>query len=82
MDNHFHPVNFKDIFMVLSMLKAYCIGPQSNVEVESFNWSILKAVKVTKVEGKSWKIEIRNFLFQYHIVTGLSPAKLLMNLEL
>ena len=60
--------------------------PQSNGEVERANETILKIVRIARVEGKDWKKALENFLFQYrvtpHTVTGLSPAELLMGRKL
>lgn len=55
-------------------------------KVEQFNKTILKSVGIAKIQKKDWKIALKNFLFHYrttpHAATGVSPAKLLMNLEL
>ena len=60
--------------------------PQSNGEVESFNETMMKAIKIAKIEKKHWKEELQNFLFQYrttpHTVTGVSPAEMLMGQKL
>ena len=60
--------------------------PQSNGEVERSNETLLKSVRIAKLEGKDWKQAILDFLFQYrttpHTVTGLSPAELLMGRKL
>lgn len=54
--------------------------------MERFNRTVLKSVKIAKVEKKDWKTELKNFLCHYrttpHTVTGVSPAKMLMNREL
>ena len=56
--------------------------PQSNGEVERFNQTILKVIRIANLEGTNWRTALENFLFQYrttpHSTTGLSPAKLLM----
>ncbi|XP_062403787.1 uncharacterized protein K02A2.6-like [Sardina pilchardus] len=70
----------------ITQLKGIPYWPQSNGEVERFNRTILKSVKIAKVEQKDWKTVLKNFLFHYrttpHTATGVSPAKLLMNREL
>ena len=71
---------------VIIQIKGIPYWPQSNGEVEQFNRTILKAIKIEKVREKSWKEEIKRFLLKYrtnpHTVTGVSPAKLLMNSRL
>ncbi|KAL2092882.1 hypothetical protein ACEWY4_012680 [Coilia grayii] len=66
----------------IMQLKGVPYWPQSNGEVRT----ILKSVKIAKIEKKDWKIALKNFLFHYrttsHAVTGVSLAKLLMNQEL
>ncbi|XP_062844794.1 uncharacterized protein K02A2.6-like [Trichomycterus rosablanca] len=70
----------------IMQLKGVPYWPQSNGEVERFNRTILKSVKIGKIEKKDWKVALKSFLFHYrttpHAVTGVSPAKLLMNREL
>ncbi|PFX15319.1 Uncharacterized protein K02A2.6 [Stylophora pistillata] len=60
--------------------------PQSNREVERANETILKIVRIARIEGKDWRKALENFLFQYRVtpytVTGLSPAELLMGRKL
>lgn len=50
------------------------------------NKTLLKANRIAKLEGKDWKRELQDFLFQYrntpHTVTSLSPAELLMGRKL
>ena len=62
----------------------YC--PQSNGEVERLNNTLLKAIRIAQLQGKDWKREVQDFLFQYrstpHTVTSLSPAELLMGRKL
>ena len=73
-------------FRGITQLKGIPYWPQSNGEVEWFNRTILKTIRIAKINKNDWKDETRNFLFHYrttpHTVTGLSPAKLLMNREL
>ena len=60
--------------------------PQSNGEVERCNETLLKIVRIARLEGRDWRRALEDFLFQYrvtlHTVTGISPAKLLMGREL
>ncbi|XP_064635764.1 uncharacterized protein K02A2.6-like [Lineus longissimus] len=60
--------------------------PQSNGNVERFNETLLKCIRIAKLEKKDWKKEVENFLFQYkntpHVATGVSPAQALMGREL
>ena len=60
--------------------------PQSNGEVKRCNETILKIVRIARLQGRDWRRAVEDFLFQYrvtpHTVTGISPAKLLMGREL
>ena len=60
--------------------------PQSNGEVERFNSTMMKVIRIAEVERKPWKEELHKFLFQYrttpHTVTGVSPAEMLMGRKL
>lgn len=60
--------------------------PQSNGEVERCNETLLKIVRIARLEGKDWWKSLQNFLFQYrvtpHTVTAVSPALLLMGRKL
>ena len=48
--------------------------------------TILKIVRIARLEGKDWRKALENFLFQYritpHTVTGVSTAELLMGRKL
>ena len=59
---------------------------QSNGEVERFNSTMMKVIRIAEVEKKPWKEELQKFLFQYrttpHTVTGVSPAEMLMGRKL
>ena len=52
--------------------------PQSNGEVERCNGTLLKIVRIARLEGRDWRRALEYFLFQYrvtpHTVTGISPA--------
>ena len=69
-------------YLGIAHLKGIPYWPQSNGEVERCNKTLLKIIRIATLEGKDWKKELQNFLFQYrttpHTVTGLSPAELLM----
>ena len=49
--------------------------PQSNGEVERFNSTMMKVIRIAEVERKPWKEEP-------HTVTGVSPAEMLMGRKL
>jgi hypothetical protein len=60
--------------------------PQSNGEVERFNETMLKIVKIANAQKQDLKEQLGNFLFQYrttpHTTTGVSPSELLMGRKL
>ena len=60
--------------------------PQSNGEVERCNETLLKIVRISRLEARDWRKAHQDFLFQYrvtpHTVTGMSPAELLMGRKL
>ncbi|XP_064653098.1 uncharacterized protein K02A2.6-like [Lineus longissimus] len=60
--------------------------PQSNGNVERANETLLKIIRIAKLEGKDWRKEVEKFLFDYrttpHTQTGVSPARALMGREL
>ena len=60
--------------------------PQSNGEVERFNSTMMKVIRIAEVERKPLKEELQKFLFQYrttpHTVKGVSPAEMLMGRKL
>ena len=60
--------------------------PQSNGEVERCNETLLKTVRIARLEGKDWKNALEDFLFHYrvtpHTVTDATPAELLMGRKL
>ena len=68
-------------YLAVDHNKGIPYWPQSNGEVERFNETLLKIVRIAKLEKKDIKREVSNFLFQYrttpHTVTGMTPAKLL-----
>ena len=66
--------------------KGVPFWPQRNGEVERGNETLLKIVRIARLEGRDWRKALKNFLFQYrvtpHTVTGISPAELLMGRKL
>lgn len=73
-------------YLGISHKKGVPYWPQSNGEVERRNETILKMVRIARLEGKDWRKALENFLFQYrvipHTVTGVSLAELLMGRKL
>jgi hypothetical protein len=57
--------------------------PQQNGEVERQNRTILKTLKIARLEGKNWKDELNKYLYMYaatpHCTTGVSPAELMFH---
>ena len=55
----------------------------ANAQVERFNKTLEKTIRIASVEGKNWRSELFVFLMNYrntpHSSTGVSPASLLMN---
>ena len=62
------------------------LWPRANGEVERQNKTILKTLKIAKLEGKDMETELQNFLMAYrttpHATTGETPAKLLLGYEI
>ena len=73
-------------YLGIQHLKGIPYWPQSNGEVERFNSTILKIVRIANVQGQDLKRELGNFLFQYrttpHSTTGVAPSELLMGRKL
>jgi len=73
-------------YLGISHKKGVPYWPQSNREVERGNETILKIVRIVRLEGENWRKALENFLFQYrvtqHTVTEVSPAELLMRRKL
>ena len=69
-------------YLAIDDKKGIPYWPQSNGEVERFNKPLLKIIRKAQLQGKNWKGEVQDLLFQYrstpHTVTSLSPAELLM----
>ena len=59
------------------------LWPAANAQVERFNKTLEKTIRIALVEGKNWRSELFVFLMNYrntpHSSTGVSPASLLMN---
>ena len=57
------------------------LWPRANGEVENFNKTLGKAIKVAAAENKNWKQEMHKFLRNYratpHCTTKIAPAKAL-----
>ena len=72
--------NSRNSLIILDSITAE-IWPQSNGEVERFVAPLMKAIRATHVEQRSWKHELYNFPRQYqatpHSTTGMSPAEAL-----
>jgi len=69
-------------YLSIEHKKGTPLWPQSNGEVERFNETILKSIRIAKLESSDWRKAVKDFLFQFrttpHTVTGISPAELLM----
>ena len=59
------------------------LWPAANAQVERFNETLEKIIRISNVEGKNWRSELFVFLMNYrntpHSSTGVSPASLMMN---
>jgi hypothetical protein len=57
--------------------------PQANGECERFMRTMEKALRIAKINGKSWKTELQTFLSAYrttpHCTTKRAPSELLFN---
>ena len=73
-------------YLAIDHKKGIPYWPQSDSEVERFNKTLLKIIRVTQQQGKNWKEDVEDFVFQYHstplTVTSVSPAELLMGRKL
>ena len=75
-----------DEYMKAKAIKHHRITPehpQSNAKCERFMRVIGKTLRTADIEGKDWKKELENLLFNYrnapHSTTGHSPSYLLFN---
>ena len=59
------------------------LWPAANAQVERFNKTLEKTIRIALVERKNWRSELFVFLMNYrntpHSSTGVSPTSLLMN---
>ncbi|PFX31486.1 Uncharacterized protein K02A2.6 [Stylophora pistillata] len=59
------------------------LWPAAKAQVEGFNKTLEKTIRIATVEGKNWRSELFVFLMNYrttpHSSTGVSPASLMMN---
>ena len=66
--------------------KSPPLWPAANGEVEAQNRSLVKMLKIAKVEGKQWKLELVNFLMAYRstpqVTTGQTPYFLMFGREM
>ena len=73
-------------YLAIDHKKGIPYWPQSDGEVERFNKTLMKIIRIAQLQGKDWKGGVQDFLFQYrstpHTVTLLSPAELLMGRKL
>ncbi|KAI8506116.1 hypothetical protein Bbelb_164690 [Branchiostoma belcheri] len=62
------------------------LWPQANGEVERQNRTLLKSIKIARIEGKDWRQEIQKFLKAYRstpqVTTGETPYKLMFGREM
>ena len=62
------------------------LWPRANGKVEREDWSLLKAMRVSQVEGKHWQAELNKFSLAYqwtnHSTTGVGPAELFFKRKL
>ena len=70
----------------ITQIKGIPYWPPSNGEVESHNQTLLKALRIAKIEKSDYKLEIERLLFAYRTTpqstTGVSPAELMFGHKL
>lgn len=63
--------------------KIMPLWPAANGQVEWFDKTLEKTIRIALVEGENWRSELFVFLMNYqntpHFSTGVSPASLMMN---
>lgn len=69
---------------VIKHSKITPLWPAVNAQVERFNKTLEKTIRIASVEGKNWRSELFVFLMNYRNTphnssTGVSPASLMMN---
>ena len=66
--------------------KSATYWPRSNGEVERYNWTLLKSIRVIHAEGKDWQLYFNSILLDYHLTknatTQAAPAMLLFNRDI
>ena len=66
--------------------KSPPLWPQANGEVELQNRTLMKAIRIARVEKRDWKVEMYKFLEAYRatpqMTTGASPYYLMFNREM
>ena len=59
------------------------LWPAANAQVERFNETLEKTIRIANVEGKNWRSELFVFLLNYrntpHSSTGVTPASRMIN---
>ena len=59
------------------------LWPEANAQVERFNETIEKNIRISNVEERNWRSDLFVFLMNYrntpHSSTGVAPASLMMN---
>ena len=62
------------------------LWPRANGEVERHNRTLLNSLRISHLENRPWRVELKNFLLAYrstpHSITGASPAHLLFGREM
>ena len=70
----------------IEQTKGIPYWPPSNGEVERHNETLLKILRIAKIEKANFKREMENFILAYrstpHSTTGMSPAEMLFNRKL
>ena len=73
-------------YLAIDHKKGIPYWPQSDGEVERFNKTLMKIIRIAQLQGKDWNGGVQDFLFQYRgtprTVTLLSAAELLMGRKL
>ena len=75
--------SFKDLMKEFG-IKYRCVTPhypQSNGEVERFNWNLKRAIQTAIAEGMNWSVALQSFLLSYqntpHSPAGVAPLELM-----
>lgn len=66
-------------YLAIDHKKGIPYWPQSDGEVERFNKTLMKIIRIAQLQGKDWKGGVQDFLFQYrstpHTVTLLPQVQ-------